>query len=193
MTVTNVIATPRAGGTAYSHYLSEQQQVQFINEPYKFANSNEIEFFGIKFGGNKTTSDCVIHSTPSQYLSKYLIDHSYTHNIILLERKDKWRQFLSYGIIVNLYNKYGFHNINFKNETVEIQNIVMQRIIDEWILFDLMKILLDNKAKLVYYEDCEIDSTLFQKNSGYENVTVSNIEHVKKCFDTFMKRYEKNT
>ena len=188
----HIIATPRSGATAYALRLSKELNLPFINEPFKFANYYKKSKIGeFEYGGGipKDVDSYVSHHIASQYLMHY--DPSnipQDHTLIFIDRRDKWKQMLSYFAMIGLYKKYnGFHNLNYGSETITVKERFVQRLIHEWVVFDIFTSKFPEN-KILYYEDLEFDTDFeVKKNQGIDNVIFKNKERLYSCYKMYYK------
>lgn len=187
----HVIGAPRCGGTAYSRYLSESKNLPFINEPFKFNHyyhktNNGIDTLGGGISDEvEKSSSYVAHHITSQYISRWP-SVPMDHNLIIMERRDKWNQLLSFCIMITLLGKYSFHNSTYQQEVITIDRSLVQRMIDEWIVLEQFKKINDG-AQFLIYEDIVFGESKYKKTSGYENVTVTNLEWLRRSYDNFWR------
>lgn len=187
----HVIGAPRCGGTAFAYKKSIESGYIFVNEPYKFdcvyqvANSGGIVEYGGGYGVNNLDiiNEYIAHHIPTQYLTRYPRPVS-DHQLILINRRDKWQQLLSYCSICVLNNISNFHNINYIKSEIYIPKILVQRMFSEWILWDMIKQYY-TVHEILIYEDINLENDKFVKNIGYENIMITNLEEIRKLYDNF--------
>jgi len=188
----HVLATPRSGATAYALQLATANKVRFINEPFKFANYyRKTTIGGVTFGGGipVNVTDYVAHHIASQYLmSVDSLNIPEDHELIFIDRRDKWKQMLSYFAGIELYKKYtGWHNNNYSTEEIYVKERFVQRIIHEWVLFDVFTSKYTNN-RVLYYEDLVFDeNSIIKKNQGFENITFKNQKKIYEYYKIYMK------
>ena len=183
----HIVATPRSGGTALAHYLSEKHNVEFYNEPYQpdFLNK-QVDVYGTKLGGKILHTSYVGHSIVSQYLSYN--EHNADEQVIILERKDKWAQLISYIIMWSQVHISGIHNYSFKEPTIiQAEDMHIEMMFKEWELFEFFKSKNLHHQHL-YYEDLVIHSTTYIKNSGYDNILIKNIEYLTQRYNDYLSK-----
>lgn len=188
----HVLAAPRSGATAYSLELAKRNNLQFFNEPFQFAfYFNKVKSGPIEFGGGMPpeATDYVSHHITSQYLMNVGVTNiPHDHQIILIERRDKWSQLKSYIAGVELYKKYkGWHNLNYSTEHIEAKEVSIQRMIHEWIMFDFFSNTHPN-ITVQYYEDLDLlDTADIKKNTGNSELVFLNQEKIYRYYLEYMK------
>jgi hypothetical protein len=188
----HVLATPRSGATAYSLQLSKQYDIPFINEPFKFANYYKKVTIGeFSFGGRipGSAKSYVCHHITSQYLMHYNpLKIPKEHELIFIDRRDKWAQMLSYFAGILLHKKYnGWHNVSYDTESITIGERYIQRLMQEWTLFDVFTSKFP-KNKILYYEDLKFDeNSPIKKNQGFNNIIFKNQKKIYDYYKIYMK------
>lgn len=192
LTKIHVVGNPRCGGTAYSHQLSKVNNLQFVNEPYHLRSLNKLVFLHeTEFGGNiSPENNYVKHSLCSDYLiwRRKQITIASNEHLIILERKNKWQQLLSFCILTSLRsidNAQKVHNICINEPlSFEIPIFRVREMFYEWQLLQHLKIIsIHNEWN--YYEDIVYDNTQYVKNIGYQNITITNIERITELYNSF--------
>jgi hypothetical protein len=189
----HVIAAPRSGATAYALMISQQLDLEFINEPYKFGFMNKHFKTNTGLLGNSNeyeknyacSEDHVCHHLVSQYVSRFTKVPD-DHEIIIIERKDKWAQLISYCVLGEVFkNTQKIHNIDYDKTVITVKPIFVQRMFYEWLLLDQFK-LLNNRHQLIYYEDINYVNITMRKNTGYENIEIQNMAEVKDLYEQYL-------
>ena len=85
-------------------------------------------------------------------------------------------------IVGNIYNRY--HNIDYSSNEVTIHPMIVQRMLDEWIICDLYKAV--HNIKPIYYEDIIFKSSVYRKNTGHELVKITNIDFLQNQYRIYM-------
>ena len=113
-------------------------------------------------------------------------EHKADEQVIILERKDKWAQLISYIIMWSQVHISGIHNYSFKEPTtIQAQDMHIAMMFKEWELFEFFK----NKKihqQHFYYEDLVIHSTTYIKNSGYDNIIIKNIDYLAQRYNDYL-------
>ena len=192
ITKIHVVGNPRSGGTAYSNQIARQCGYQFVNEPYNLRSlTNVTRIHETEFGGNISPTDYYVkHSLCSDYLiwRRKHFDKADKEYLIVLERKNKWEQLLSFCILATLRSiddTHRVHNISI-NEKLSIEAPVhkIREMFYEWQLLQYLKSMaIHNEWN--YYEDIEFQNTQYVKNKGYDNVSFTNIETVTNLYKSF--------
>jgi len=188
----HVLATPRSGATAYALQLSKLEGLPFINEPFKFANYyKKVQIGEFTFGGqiSKNTKEYVCHHIASQYLMHYNpLKIPEEHTLIFIDRRDKWKQMLSYFAGVVLHKKYNsWHNVSYQKHEISVGERYIQRLLHEWVLFDVFTSKFPNN-KIIYYEDIVFDKDLqIQKTQNLDNVKFKNYDKILDYYKLYIK------
>lgn len=181
-----VIAPPRSGGTAYAQLLASQHKVLFVNEPFAPAfKVTPKTFKGTMLGGGVPAGNWVCHSVVSQHVEHYMTRPlSPKIELVFLERKDKWKQMLSYVTMMTLLHEHGIHNLDFRTSTpieIRVDAKHVDAICYEWSLFYLLT---EGISKTVYYEDLAFPVDFpMKKNLGYENIRILNLDYLASRFE----------
>lgn len=189
-----VIGAPRCGGTAYAQHLSKLYNCTFFNEPFKYGNiwHKISDGAGVMGGGmyNNSFNECdhmVAHHITSQYVANFITTPN-DHEIIIVERRDRWRQLLSYCLMLQQYDETKhFHNLEHKSKTITIPQLHAQRMIDEWIILDYFK-KSNPKHQVVIYEELPNLVSDYRKTVGHENVIITNLSTVRYMYDHYWRR-----
>ena len=188
----HILATPRSGATAYALQLSRELNVPVINEPFKFANYHKKVRIGlVPFGGgiSDKLDSYVAHHIVSQYLTHYdPMTIPSDHKLIFIDRRDKWQQMLSYFAGIELHKKYNtWHNLNYEPEVITVKERFIQRLLHEWVLFDVFTSKFPD-IEVLYYEDLKFDNSLeFKKNQGFENIVIENKQKIYDYYEIYIK------
>ena len=176
-------------GNCVVHTLISQHLTEYNNISAPL--SSELILQEGKNKWEQLKSFCIMcYNRISQLLTEYSIS-SPKSKLILLERKNKWEQLKSFCIMCHMMDinpACTFHNYNF-TEVMEVtaHSSYIKDMFFEWMLFSLFK-KNNTMLDLIYYEDIQFSETLtFQKNKGYENVTISNIDFLEEQFRYFWK------
>lgn len=190
----HVIATPRSGATAYAENLASNLGCLFINEPFKFANFyNKTNISGTDFGGGipQDVDNYVAHHIVSQYLFAFdpsVVDKN--TKLIFITRRDRWKQMLSYLAAVMLHKKYGWHNISYEPETIHVPQRFMQRLVHDWVAFDLLTAIRP-EIQVLYYEDMILPNKTFKKNLGSSKIKFKNLSQIKAAYNMYHRNTDK--
>jgi len=193
---TIVITTPRTGGTPFTYELAKKNGCEFINEPFILGFNPDS---ALKFGFHLHTASSlpesyVMHCMSGQFFAAYKDSKNYPKaRYIFLERKDKWKQAISYLKLCGMafsnnhvFGKYGTHNYNV-TEDVEIfvPPSWMMVLTNLWSMYDHLKTLMPD-AEVVYYEDVIYGDDLpYKKNVGMDKVSIVNIEHFERMYHRY--------
>jgi hypothetical protein len=88
---------------------------------------------------------------------------------------------------MTLAAEFGVHNINYNipRTIVVSDNIMLQALYHEILMYETLLEKFPN-SKRVYYEEIEFPADLeYKKNTGYENITISNLDELKINFNAF--------
>jgi len=183
----HVIGSPRSGGTALAKQISVEKSLPFINEPYQFDFiHNQITVDSTSLGGGINSEEYVSHSISSHYFVRNKLVNV-GEQLVLVERQNKWDQILSYVIMSTLVGELRkIHNYNFTEpRTITVDKKYLNYMLYEWSIFDLLKSTLIDYQH-VYYEDIIFkDDIGFTKNSGYDNITILNMDDIKHYYNLY--------